>query len=350
MNTRLKKISTRALPLLLLCTVLLCAFLIPVGAAAPQREQVFVGGGAFGVRYTTDGILVVGYCDVTSGGHAKNPAKAAGIKPGDCIIAVNGKKAESAKALAQEINSTDTDTLTLTLRREGEAKTVTLSPLPCDSDGHRRTGLWVRDTGAGIGTVTYIHANGKDFGGLGHGICDGGSGCLVPLARGTVMGVTISDVQRGVVGTPGELKGHFTATKIGAITSNTPCGVFGVLTDKQPTTAGLLPVATRDEVHDGAATCWCTLDEQGPLEYTVKISDIHRSARDNKCFTVTVTDNALLEKTGGIVQGMSGSPIVQDGRLVGAITHVLIGNPTTGYGIFIENMLSAAQMPMARAS
>ncbi|MBE6604944.1 MAG: SpoIVB peptidase [Ruminococcaceae bacterium] len=340
MNKNFKKTSARALLAFLLCTVLLCALIVPVGAALPQRERVFVGGGAFGVRYVTDGIMVVGYCDVTSGGHAKNPAKAAGIRPGDCITEINGQAVEGARALADIIENGKQAPLTLTLRRGEEIKSVTLSPLACDGDGHWRTGLWVRDTGAGIGTVTYVCENGRDFGGLGHGICDGASGCLVPLSRGTVMGVTISDVQRGEVGTPGELKGHFAANKIGALTTNTPCGVFGVLTEAQPTTAGLLPVGHRDELHEGVATCWCTLDDEGPQEYTVKISDIHRTARDNKCFTVTVTDKALLEKTGGIVQGMSGSPIVQDGRLVGAITHVLIGNPTTGYGIFIENMLA----------
>jgi len=349
MNKNFKKTSAKALLALLLCSVLLCALLLPVGAALPQREHVFVGGGAFGVRYVTDGIMVVGYCDVTSGGHAKNPAKAAGVRPGDCITKINGQSVESAKALAEMIENGKEAPLTLTLRRDEEVKSVTLSPLACDSDGHWRCGLWVRDTGAGIGTVTYIHANGKDFGGLGHGICDGASGCLVPLSRGTVMGVSIHDVKRGAVGTPGELKGQFTAAKIGALTTNTPCGVFGVLTDPQPTTAGLLPVGHRDELHEGVATCWCTLDDEGPQEYTVKISDIHRAAKDNKCFTVTVTDEALLEKTGGIVQGMSGSPIIQNGKLVGAITHVLIGNPTTGYGIFIENMLNAAQIPMAKA-
>ncbi|MBQ9802999.1 MAG: SpoIVB peptidase [Clostridia bacterium] len=310
-----------------------------------NRQKLYVGGTPFGVRYMTDGILVVGYCDVTTCGRAENPAKAAGVRPGDCIMAVDGKAPEGVNDLAATVSRAGGRSLTLTLRREGEELSVTLTPCACDSDGRYRTGLWVKDTGAGIGTVTYIAENGRDFAGLGHGICDGSCGVLVPIARGNVMGVDINGIKKGAVGAPGELKGHFQAGKTGVLNANTPCGVFGVLTEPPVKTAGLLPVGTRLELHDGAATCWCTLDEGEPKEYSIKISDIHRAASDNKCFTVTVTDKTLLEKTGGIVQGMSGSPIVQDGKIVGAITHVLIGDPTTGYGIFIENMLE--NMPKA---
>ncbi len=332
---------------LALCLLLLFALALPIGAATPRGERLrlYVGGTPFGVRYFTDGIMVVGYCDVTSGGKPQNPARDAGISPGDCITEIGGKAPGGVADLSEAIQKAGGEALSLTVRREGESRTVTLSPCPCDSDGRYRTGLWVRDTGAGIGTVTYVLENGKDFGGLGHGICDGASGCLVPIARGNVLGVTIGGVQKGAVGAPGELKGHFTAGKTGALCANTVCGVYGVLSERPKETAGLLPVGHRDELREGTATCWCTLDEGAPKEYEIKISDIHRAARDNKCFTVTVTDKALIEKTGGIVQGMSGSPIVQDGRIVGAITHVLIGDPTTGYGIFIENMLE--NMPQA---
>ena len=333
-----------------LCVALLFSLALPIGAATPKEkgQKVYVGGTPFGVRYFTDGIMVVGYCDVSCGEKTENPARDAGIKPGDCITRINGRAPQGVAELSEAINSTGNKTLTLTVRRENGEQTVTLSPRACDSDGRYRTGLWVRDTGAGIGTVTYVLENGKDFAGLGHGICDGASGCLVPIARGSVMGVEIGGIQRGAVGAPGELKGHFSAGKMGALSSNTPCGVYGVLTERPQDTAGLLPVGHRAELREGTASCWCTLDDNEPHEYEIKISDIHRAARDNKCFTVTVTDRALLEKTGGIVQGMSGSPIVQDGKIVGAITHVLIGDPTTGYGIFIENMLE--NMPTAHGA
>ena len=332
---------------LALSLLLLLALALPISAATPRGERIklYVGGAPFGVRYFTDGILVVGYCDVTCGGKAQNPAKDAGLKPGDCITGIDGRTPEGVTDLSEAIQKSGSKSISLTVRREGASHTVTLTPCPCDSDGRYRTGLWVRDTGAGIGTITYVLENGKDFGGLGHGICDGASGCLVPIAKGHVMGVEIGDVQKGAVGAPGELKGHFTAGKTGVLGTNTTCGVYGVLTERPKDTAGLLPIGHREELREGAATCWCTVDEGAPRAYDIKISDIHRAARDNKCFTVTVTDKALIEKTGGIVQGMSGSPIVQDGKIVGAITHVLIGDPTTGYGIFIENMLE--NMPVA---
>ena len=351
MNKNKIKHRGRAWLCLLLVPVLLCALMLPISAAGEQnRIKLYVGGTPFGVRYFTDGIMVVGYCDVSCGTRAQNPARAAGVRPGDCIVSVDGKTPDDVSDLAEMIHQTSGKPMMLALRREGEELTVSLSPLACDSDGRYRTGLWVRDSGAGIGTVTYIAENGKDFAGLGHGICDGSSGCLVPIARGTVMGVEIGGIKKGAIGAPGELQGHFSAGKTGVLTTNTPCGVFGVLSEHREETAALLPIGFRDELHEGDATCRCTLDDGTPQEYSIKISDIHRTARDNKCFTVTVTDAALLAKTGGIVQGMSGSPIIQNGKLVGAITHVLIGDPTTGYGIFIENMLNAAQMPMARAS
>ena len=149
MKTNLKKRCARAAFASFLCIALLCVLLLPIGAATAQRPRVFVGGGAFGVRYKTDGILVVGYCDVTTGGRTQNPAKAAGIKPGDCITEINGRPAESAKMLADTINGAVSGTVTVTLRRGEEMRQISLSPLRCDSDGHLRTGLWVRDTGAG---------------------------------------------------------------------------------------------------------------------------------------------------------------------------------------------------------
>ena len=164
------------------------------------------------------------------------------------------------------------------------------------------------------------------------------------------MDVEIAGLKRGAAGAPGELKGHFASGKTGSLLQNTPCGVFGSFAERPALPAGQLPIGYRDEIHDGAVTLWCTLDDNVTREYSAEISAIHREAEGNKCFTVHVTDKDLIAKTGGIVQGMSGSPIIQNGRLIGAVTHVLIGDPTTGYGIFIENMLDAANIPMAKAS
>ncbi|MBQ8356697.1 MAG: SpoIVB peptidase [Clostridia bacterium] len=324
---------------LLAILLIITALTLPVMGVTRERPTLYVGGIPFGVRFFTDGVLVVGYCDVQSGGGAHNPAKDAGLRPGDCIYQINEEKIDSAANLAEAIEKNGTCPLTLSFRREGKERTARITPLPCDEDGRLRTGLYVRDSGAGIGTVTFVTEQ-NTFGGLGHGICDGESGTLIPMARGSVMGVTIAGMNKGAAGAPGELKGHFSAGKTGSLTQNTPCGVFGAFAERPSLPTGALPIAYRDEVHDGAVTLWCTLDDNVPREYNAEITAINRAAEGNKCFTVHITDKALLEKTGGIIQGMSGSPIIQDGHLVGAVTHVLIGDPTTGYGIFIENMLN----------
>ena len=164
------------------------------------------------------------------------------------------------------------------------------------------------------------------------------------MDRGTVLGVTIGGLEKGLPGAPGEVKGYFSRTKCGTLCSNTNCGVFGVFSELPASLPEKsMPVASKSEVREGDAYIWCTLDESGPHKYSIKISEINRQASGNKCFSVTVTDPDLIAKTGGIIQGMSGSPIIQNGKLVGAVTHVLINDPTSGYGIFIENMLNQAE-------
>ena len=342
-----KRQGVRIVAALLLILICALSLAVPVCAAgrATGEEYVYVGGMPFGVRYVTDGIMVVGYCDVTTGNGVRNPAKEAGIHAGDCILSVGGVAPKSAQALGELIRQNGCKPLSLTVRREGVEMSFTLTPVVCQSDGTARTGLWVRDTGAGLGTVTFVSSDKHSFAGLGHGICDGESALLVPILRGSVMDVTIAGITRGAPGAPGELKGHFAAGKVGILRRNTVCGVYGSYLEAPHDLGPRLPIGRAGELHEGEATLRTTLDGGGVGEYHVKISDIHVGATGNKCFTVTVTDGNLLAKTGGIVQGMSGSPIVQDGKLVGAVTHVLIGDPTTGYGIFIENML--ANIPKA---
>lgn len=314
-----KRIGALTLAFLFIIT----AFILPAAGARQDRPVLHVGGIPFGVRFFTDGVLIVGYCDVENGGKARNPAKDAGLKPGDCICRVNQTKTSTATELAEAIEKSNGTDLELSFRREGQESTVHLKPLPCDKDGRLRTGLYVRDSGAGIGTVTFV-TDQNAFGGLGHGICDGESGTPIPMARGSVMGVTISGLTRGASGAPGELKGNFSAGKTGSLLQNTPCGVFGVFAEQPTLPVGKMPIAYKDEIHDGAVTLWCTLDDNVPHEYHAEISAIHREAEGNKCFTVHITDKELLSKTGGIIQGMSGSPLIQDGRLIGAVTHVCV--------------------------
>lgn len=345
MKRNLPSLLTAVLLFAVLCSGLVCpAFaqtplLSPTTSSTPST--LIPGGFPFGVKFTTEGVLVVGFCDITTQDGQKNPARDAGLKIKDVITAIGGTSVESAGALTDAISSCNGSTLTITYQRGGEEHTATLTPVK-DENGIYRTGLYVRDSGAGIGTVTYIDPKTLAFGGLGHGICDIDTGELMPLRRGNVVEVTISGINRGMPGTPGELGGYFNAGKLGTLLQNCPCGVFGVYAQLPEGCADPLPVATRDEIQPGTAQIYCTLSSNERRAYDVTLSAIDRSADGSKCFSIQVTDPALLEETGGIVQGMSGSPVIQNGKLIGAVTHVLISDPSRGYGIFIENMLNSA--------
>ena len=305
----------------------------------------------FGVKFMTEGILIVGFCDIQGMDSATNPSRVAGLRQGDTILRVNGNLLCSASELNDIVEKSNGAAVTVLYTRDGKEYSTSLTPVYSPAEGRYKSGVYVRDSGAGIGTVTFIVPETLAFGGLGHGICDADTGELIPIGRGSVVGVTINGVIKGLAGAPGEVKGYFSSGKTGSLLENTECGVYGVFGSlPNGTHSKPIPVGTRNELKNGKAHIYCTLDSNTVERYEIEISEIRREATSNKCFTVKVTDPRLLEKTGGIIQGMSGSPIIQNGKLVGAVTHVLINDPTTGYGIFIENMLNAAQMPMAKAS
>ncbi len=298
------------------------------------------GGVPFGVKMFTEGLLVVGFSDVDTKDPVKQPAYAAGLRLHDVILKVNGTPVTSSTHMAELVGASGGNPLEFTVRRGENELTVTMVPVFSEEEKTYKTGMWVRDNTAGIGTVTFVDPRDGTFAGLGHGICDGETGALLPLSRGVIANVSISGVRKGAAGSPGELKGYFSSGKIGALIGNTAAGVFGILTELP---AGIgkdaaLPIALKQEIHDGPAVLYCTLDDGGIGAYSVNIRKI-KNPTDHKCMEITVTDPALIEKTGGIVQGMSGSPLIQDGKLIGAVTHVLVSDPTKGYGIFIENML-----------
>ena len=309
-----------------------------------QELCLYPGGMPFGVKFFTEGVTVVGFCDVETEQGKVNPAVLAGLKAKDVILEVNGEVLTGATRLNEWIEASNGASLTLRCRRKGEEFSATLTPAYCLAEARYKTGIWVRDSGAGIGTVTFIVPETGAFAGLGHGICDSDTGELVAMKRGSVSDVTISSVVRGAAGAPGELKGYFNAGKVGALLGNSACGVWGVFSEVPEVSGEPMPVGLRDELEEGDAYILCTLDSNKLDRYDVKISNINRDATGSKCFTVRVTDPDLLALSGGIVQGMSGSPIIQNGKVVGAVTHVLINDPTTGYGIFLENML--VNMPM----
>lgn len=358
MNRKYIRIWALLLAVILLMTGgVTAASAADTGTASKTPEEVYVGGMPFGVKFYTEGILVVGFCDVdvtTNGGGCRNinPAKNAGLKLRDVIVKVNGQAPVGAAALTHAVEESGGKPITLTVKRsaargsQGKSDTgnvteltVSVTPAYSASENRYKTGLWVRDSGAGIGTVTFIIPGSHAFAGLGHGICDSDTGKLIPMQRGQVTDVNVSGVEKGEVGDPGAIKGYFAPGKTGSLLGNTDCGVYGVFATLPSAAVRKLPVGSRKEVHEGDATLLCTLDNGKIGEYKIRITSIDRNATGSKCFTVSVTDPALIEKTGGIVQGMSGSPICQNGKIVGAVTHVLINDPTAGYGIFLDNML-----------
>lgn len=316
----------------------------PIPASAAKYDRVDVGGMPFGVKFFSQGIVVVGFTDIETDTGKSAPAYDAGLRVNDIITHINGTQVKTSTEFINIIENSGNG-VEITFVRDGQEKKVNFIPSVSLADGKLKTGMWIRDTTAGIGTVTYIIPETGEFAGLGHGICDTNTGELLQMERGTVVDVQISGISKGVAGTPGELKGYFTSDKSGVLLENTICGVYGIMNTISSSACpeSNIEVAGRDEVKSGTAYIWCTLDECGPQKYEILIGEINRDSRDNRSFEVTVTDKNLIEKTGGIVQGMSGSPIIQNGKLVGAITHVLIGDPARGYGIFIENMMDASK-------
>lgn len=316
---------------------------LSVGASAEnENNELIPGGESFGVKFYTEGSVVVGTEEVQTDEGLKNPAADAGIQIGDIIFSANGTPVENNEKLSEIVSSSGGKSMEIKLKRNGEELTVTVHPAAEQQTKEYRLGLWIRDSSAGVGTVTFYNPSRKTFGALGHGICDADTGQLLPLRYADVFYAEIFGITKGQQGTPGELKGMFLDDKpLGRLFANTEEGIFGNTAENGSVSGKTLTIATRDEIREGPATILCTLDDSGVKEYNIEIIKINRNnERTTKNLLIKVTDPALMEKTGGIVQGMSGSPILQNGKLAGAVTHVLVNDPTKGYGIFIENMLT----------
>ena len=299
-------------------------------------------GETVGIQIKMDGVLVAGVTPVETAEGTVCPAQSAGLKAGDVISAVNGRAVEGAAGFIRAVEDWGGGQMELTVRRGGRSRCVAVTPA-VDVNGGRRLGLWLRDGVAGIGTVTYIDPSTGAFGALGHGVNDTETGVLLPVAEGDVCRAQIVDIKKGLAGTPGELAGSFDASDvIGCIESNTPCGIFGVMEDHPEVVCPALPVGGPEDVQKGPATILACVSGQQVEQYDVEIARTGMAADSGRDLVVHVTDPELLQRTGGIVQGMSGSPIIQNGKLVGAVTHVLVNDPTRGYGIFIDTMLDAA--------
>ncbi len=311
--------------------------------AVAKRQYVIAGGNIFGVKLYTEGVIVVGLDDVATKSGNVSPAAEAGLKAGDVIVSVNGEKLDSTDEFSRLVEASSGKAMTLSVIREGKKKTLSLTPAVNKSDSKPKAGIWVRDSSAGIGTITFIDPQTGVFGGLGHAVCDVDTGKLMPLSQGEAVEATVNGCYRGSAGHPGELCGTFSKKVMGALLENTQAGIFGTA-ENPDKTAPTVPVAVKSEVHTGYAQIIATVDENGPQYYDIEITKIYTAGDSGfRNMSVRVTDERLIRLTGGIVQGMSGSPIIQDSMLAGAVTHVFVNDPTQGYAIFAENMLDTAR-------
>ena len=304
-----------------------------------ERPLVHIGGEPFGIRLYTDGLIVSRISDIPTSEGTKFPAKEAGINVGDTILSVNGTKLKTNEQLLDAVEQSGGKPLRISIHSEGGTRNTTITPVTDSQLGKLRIGLWIRDSCAGIGTLTFSDPFSHTLAGLGHGITDSESGSIMPLLEGDIVKAGIYSVQKGTGGCPGALCGFFSDNSpVGEISANDECGIFGTYNERFGS-GRLMPVAFRQEAVRGPAKLRTTVSESAPEEYDVYIEEIsYNNSNITKNMVIHITDQRLLDKTGGIVQGMSGSPIIQNGRLVGAVTHVFINDPSRGYAVFAENM------------
>lgn len=311
-----------------------------VRAVSTPRRTVQVCGTPFGVKLFSDGALVVAFSDRYTALGSENPAKAAGLRLGDLIVSAGSREVRSNDDLTTAIQAANGRPLPVVYRRGGAQYTAELVPVK-DEQGDYKAGVWVRDSGAGIGTMSFIDPAHGTFAGLGHSISDADTGADLTLLSGEIVPVTITGCIRGAAGSPGELRGEFSAASAGKVLANDTAGVYGQYSGSQ--TGHSMPVANLQEVIPGDAELWTTVQGTTAQPYKVKIERVTMTGNDpNRNLLIRVTDAHLLEATGGIVQGMSGSPIVQNGQLAAVLTHVLVNDPTSGYAIFAATMLEKA--------
>ena len=303
-----------------------------------KTEELYLipGGDVFGIKIKEAHVTV------------SSAKESSALKRGDKILSVNGIDVNDASDVNEALKGCTGSAVNIDIIRGGEKMTLTV--IPKYEGGSYKLGVTLRRVASGIGTISFIDPNSGVFGGLGHGVCDAESGNLVELTSGDVTGVILGGVKRGEIGKPGELSGVLNKKCIGKIDKNCDCGVFGVLESFDAENRTPLPVGTKKEVKLGEAEIISTIKGGKKTKYKIEITEIDINSTGSKSFKIKVTDPMLIALTGGIVRGMSGSPIIQNGKLVGAVTHVMVAEPTEGYGIFIENMLNATQgevMPKA---
>ncbi|MBQ9625526.1 MAG: SpoIVB peptidase [Clostridia bacterium] len=318
---------------------------VQVNVKGPRK--VVVGGQSIGVAFYTKGALVVGASDIRDeNGQIRNPAKEAGLKSGDVIERVNGIEIKDAEHVMEIINSESASgfPVRLDIIREGGRLDLEIKPVKDGADGAYRLGIWVRDSMAGVGTLSFYDPATMQFASLGHAVYDNDTNTLLRLKEGEIVESDIYGIKQGEEGMPGELKGSFddTKPKIGSISTNNDFGIYGRLYQEPEKSEHnrIMETAAIDEIETGPAKILTTIDGDGIKEYDVYIEKLApQEYPSTKSMVIRVTDEELLRKTGGIIQGMSGSPIIQNNKVVGAVTHVFVNNPTKGYGLYASWML-----------
>lgn len=306
-----------------------------------EKQEVLVSGSPVGIYMETKGILVIDSGEITDReGIRRTPAEHI-IQSGDYICEIDGKVLTGKRQLMQLVRENQGEPMELQVIRHQETIKLEMTPVETE-DGSYKLGIWVRDNIQGIGTLTYVEPNGT-FGALGHGISDTDTGERLEISDGDLYRADILSICKGTAGTPGELRGvinYREENRIGTICGNSQYGIRGQMEPgKYTESMKKIPTGLKQEIQTGKAEIRCDIGD-GIREYQCEILEIDSNARDtNKCFVLRITDDDLLSRTGGIVQGMSGSPVLQNGKLIGAITHVFVNDPTKGYGIFIENMM-----------
>lgn len=309
-----------------------------------KNLEVIPCGDVIGLKLYTNGVLVVGMSEVEDIDKNKvKPYENSHIQEGDTIIQINNDEIDSVNTLKEIVNKSKGEALDLIFVRDGTVLTSSIIPAKV-SNSEYKLGLWVRDAATGVGTLTYYNPESDEFGALGHGISDSDTGKMIDIESGELVTSKIISITKGISGNAGELRGTIlNQPTIGKVNKNTNFGIFGILDKKENLNINYnkkMKVALRNELELGDATILCNIDGDGVKEYKIKIEKIYLdNNEDNKSFMIRVCDEKLIEKTGGIIRGLSGAPIIQNEKFVGAVTNVLVANPEVGYGIFADLMI-----------
>ena len=302
------------------------------------EQKVMVSGEVFGIKLYTDGVIVVGIQEVQTDSGKKSPSGSAGIEVGDIIVAIDGENVYTSDQVQSILGANNGGSFEVKIKRGERYRDYTVTPVYCEREGCYKAGMWVRDSTAGIGTITFYNKQSGIFAALGHQINDIDTKEIMPMLDGEAVKATVSKIEKSTRGTTGSLECDFTNQTLGKLLSNTDCGIYGAYAEISEC-AKEYPVAAIQEVKKGKATLISTVEKGQPKKYEIEITHIGFNENNReKNMIVKVTDKDLIGKTGGIVQGMSGSPIIQNGKLVGALTHVIVGNPQKGYAVFAQTM------------